>query len=337
MIITRTPLRISFFSGGSDLPSFYEKEKGAALSCTIDKYIDVIVRENPNHGVRTVYDEIDEVDDLSLMRHAITREALEEYSFKQYIKNYGLTISSMSDIKGTGSGLGSSSAFTVGLTNALTNFYGRIDEPQSYYAEIACKIEMERCKFPVGKQDQYAAAYGGFNLFEFEKEGVTVHKPRISIDTLIKLQRNLLLVYSGKGRSANTILQKQQAAMVDEKKFDLVRRSRDLAYVTRRYLENGDVDSFGNLLHQSWLDKKEVVKEISQTYFDEIYDFMLQNGALGGKLLGAGGGGFFIFYMPDSTHIKRNQLEKKLINSFPLCVIHDFRFTHEGSKILFQT
>lgn len=336
MIITRTPLRISFFSGGSDLPSFYEKERGAALSCTIDKYIDVVIRKNPYTGYKTVYDEISEVNELSEMRHSITREALKKFYWDATLNDKGVTITSLSDIKCSGSGLGSSSAFTVGLVKALhmpNPYIGAF--PPSYYAEEAVDIEMNRCRFPVGKQDQYAAAYGGFNLFEFDKDIVSVVKPSIPVYTIQELERRLLLVYSGKGRSANAILQQQSQAMLEKDKFELVRKSRDKAYVGRRLLEKGDLDAFGELLHLSWLDKKEVVKEITQTYFDEIYQFMLEKGATGGKLLGAGGGGFFIFYHPKGWDTNYPILE--LNERFPLCECYNFSFTHEGSKTLFRT
>lgn len=332
MIISRTPLRLALFSGGSDLPAFYQKEKGAALSVTIDKYIDVMVRSNPFSGIRTIFDQIDEVNDISEMKHTITKEALKEFNLS-HVDN--LTIASMSDINCSGSGLGSSSAFTIGLSKALHEFNNDSSFPKSYFAEKACRIEMERCNYPVGKQDQYAAAYGGFNLFEFKKDGtVNVTTPSISIRSIHKMESNMLLIFSGKSRSANDILQKQATAMANEDKFNLVRKSRDLAYVGKRYLEEDKIDDFGDLLHSSWLDKKAVVKEISPSYFDEIYNFALENGAIGGKLLGAGGGGFFLFYC--SSFNKKMDLSLALKKKNSECQSYPFHFTDIGSSIIYK-
>jgi D-glycero-alpha-D-manno-heptose-7-phosphate kinase len=326
MIISKTPLRISFFSGGSDMPSFYERERGAALSVTIDKHIYVCLHKTPHLGIKIMYDTIEEFPDVEQMQHAITRESLKHYNIQ---KEY--TIASIADILAKGSGLGSSSSFTVGLVNVLAN-QCRYDSlvSREYLADTACKIEMDLCGYPVGKQDQYAAAYGGMNLFEFNKGGVVEVKPIThNRDMWCDLEDRLLLVYSGRGRSANSILQKQQAAMSDQDKFDLVKRSRDKAYVGARYLKEGKLQDFGYLLHEAWIDKKSVVKEISQDYFDQIYTRALEAGSIGGKLLGAGGGGFFMFYVePD----KRESVVKAVTEGTE-CKVYDFSFTENGSRI----
>jgi D-glycero-alpha-D-manno-heptose-7-phosphate kinase len=329
MIISRTPLRISFFSGGSDMPAFYQQETGAALSVTIDKYIYVMVHKTPHLGIRTVYDTIEETQDLEKMQHIITKECL-----KYYDLNSELTIASVSDILAKGSGLGSSSAFTVGLINALHHVSNNSVSGSRYFlANSACDVEMNKCNYPVGKQDQYAAAYGGFNLFEFNKDGtVNTNNFHINKNTLEDLQSNLMLVYSGKGRSANSILQKQKAAMSDKQKFGLVKRSRNKAYVAQEMLATGKIDDFGNLLHEAWMDKKGVVSDISADYFDNIYDTAMKNGALGGKLLGAGGGGFFLFYVPkEKQGIVKEQL---LLTSLYQCAVYDFNFVDHGSQIV---
>ena len=297
MIVSKTPLRISFFSGGSDMPAFYKEYPGAALSVTIDKFIYVMLHKTPHLGIKIMYDTIEEFPDVEQMQHAITRESLKHFGIE---KEY--TIASIADILAKGSGLGSSSAFTVGLANVLANQEQHVGLlSREYLADVACKIEMDLCKYPVGKQDQYAAAYGGFNLFEFNADGsVGIEHLNFNPDHRDELQKRLLLVYSGRGRSANSILQKQQAAMTDKVKFDLVKRSRDKAYVASRYLKQGQLDDFGALLHEAWMDKKEVATEITNDYFDDVYSRALTAGALGGKLLGAGGGGFFLFYVsPD--------------------------------------
>ena len=191
-------------------------------------------------------------------------------------------------------------------------------------------IERELCKYPVGKQDQYASAYGGMNLFEFHKdESVEIKPLTYNRETWGNLEDRLLLVYSGRGRNANSILQKQAAAMSDETKFDLVRRSRDKAYVAARYLKENRLDDFGALLHDAWLDKKAVETSITNEYFDGVYERAREAGALGGKLLGAGGGGFFIFYVDPS---KREQVIKTITDGTE-CKVYDFSFTEYGSRL----
>lgn len=325
MIISKTPLRISFFSGGSDLPSFYSIENGAALSVTINKFIYVVLHKTPNIGIKTMFDNVEYINDIDEMQNGITKQSLKYFNVDKEI-----TISSVSDILSKGSGLGSSSAFTVGLVNVLNKQKMGNNLLPNTLANIACDIEMNKCGFPIGKQDQYASAYGGFNLFEFETDGIVTVNNIDFNENWIKLQNNLLLVYSGKGRSANQILQKQKKAMADKDKFNLVRRSRDKAYLGLSLLKNGYTDDFGSLLHDAWMDKKSVVKDISEDYFDNIYDKVTKAGALGGKLLGAGGGGFFIFYVKPEN-------KEKVINEITMnteCKIYDFQFYNEGSKII---
>ena len=195
---------------------------------------------------------------------------------------------------------------------------------------MSCMIEMEKCGYPVGKQDQYAAAYGGFNLFQFHKnEEVTVNSFFVKKDVITSLENKLLLVYSGRGRSANAILQKQQSAMNDKDKFNLVKRSRDKAYIAQNFLMQGKLDDFGNLLHEAWMDKKGVVSEITQDYFDIVYDKAMKAGAAGGKLLGAGGGGFFLFYVPED---KKETVVQEIVTGTE-CKVYDFRFSDYGSRI----
>lgn len=327
MIVTRTPLRISFFSGGSDMPSFYEREDGAALSVTINKFVYVFAHHTQYTGVKCMYDDVEEHHDLDLMQHAITREALKYFGI-----NKEIAVASISDIFAKGSGLGSSSAFTVGITKALSTLRAEVTA-RDQLAEIACNIEMERCGYPVGKQDQYAASFGGMNLFKFKKNGnVNVETIDISKPSLKRLQEKLLLVYSGRGRDANNILQKQQKAMVTAEKFNLVKNSRDKAYAALEYINSNDLDSFGNMLHESWLDKKRVCEDITQDYFDVVYENAIKAGAVGGKLLGAGGGGFFIFYVDEN---KREKVSKAITTGTD-CKIYDFEFFGTGSSIVYH-
>lgn len=330
MIISKTPLRISFFSGGSDLPSFFTKETGAALSVTIDKYIYVMTHKTPHIGIKTMYDEVEMSDDISTMQHTITKEILKYFNIENNHQ-----IASISDILSKGSGLGSSSAFTVGLFKNLEHYSQkhwphRSPRDPEVLAEMAYEIERNRCGYPVGKQDQFAAAFGGFNLFEFRPSYTNV-TPILDTYVLNRLNNNLMLVYSGRGRSANSILQKQQEGMsIDPAKFDAVRRGRDKAYEGFKYIKDGDIDSFGNLFHEAWVDKKKTESSITNSYFDLVYDQVIAAGALGGKLLGAGGGGFFLFYVPEENRYKvRTTIEKDTE-----CKIYDFKFVQDGSQVI---
>jgi D-glycero-alpha-D-manno-heptose-7-phosphate kinase len=322
MIISRTPLRISFFSGGSDMPSFFLKERGAALSVTIDKYIYVMAHKTPHLGIKTMYDVVEQTADIELMQHAITRESL-----KMFNVDNDITLASISDILSRGSGLGSSSAFTVGLLNCLAkgNF------TREKLAQKAYFVERNLCGYPVGKQDQYAAAYGGMNLFQFETDDVVTVRPVVHTDdNWDKLQDSLLLVYSGRGRNANSILQKQAAAMAEEDKFKLVKRNRDRAFVAANLFSAGLIDDFGALFHDAWMDKKGLAKDITDDYFDSVYNKAIKAGAVGGKLLGAGGGGFFLFY------VKPNNRERVIhaITNETSCKVYNFKFVEAGSTIV---
>ena len=326
MIITKTPLRISFFSGGSDMPTFFEKERGAALSVTIDKYIYVMVHKTPHLGIKIMYDTIEEFPDVEQMQHAITRESLKHFGIDKEV-----TVASIADILSKGSGLGSSSAFTVGLVNALATPHKHMSMvTREYLAQTAYHIERDLCYYPVGKQDQYAAAYGGMNIFEFHKDGSVETRPlTYTRESLNLLEERLLLVYSGRGRNANSILQKQAAAMDDSAKFNLVKSSRDKAFVAARLLRENKLDDFGSLLHDAWVDKKAVETSITNEYFDDVYNRAREAGALGGKLLGAGGGGFFIFYIPPGT---KEKVSKAILDGTQ-CKIYNFGFTEWGSSV----
>ena len=322
MIISRTPLRISFFSGGSDMPSFFLRERGAALSVTIDKYIYVMAHKTPHLGIKTMYDVVEQTADIELMQHAITRESLKMFNIGNDI-----TLASISDILSRGSGLGSSSAFTVGLLNCLSA--GKFTREK--LAQKAYYVERTLCNYPVGKQDQYAAAYGGMNLFQFETDDVVTVRPVVHTDdNWDKLQDNLLLVYSGRGRNANGILQKQAAAMDESDKFKLVQRNRDRAFVAANLFSAGLIDDFGALFHDAWMDKKGLAKDITDDYFDSIYDRALKAGAVGGKLLGAGGGGFFLFYVKQQN---RDRVIHAITNETS-CKVYNFKFVEAGSTIV---
>lgn len=323
MIVTKTPVRISLFSGGSDLPAFYQKEDGAALSVTIDKYIYVMVHPTFNSGIRLKFDQVEHVDKLDDVKHTITREAL-KYAYGPNLYS-GFEIASISDVSYNGCGLGTSSAYTVGLLNGLMSGpkYG-----SSQLAFDACNIEIVNCGFPIGKQDQYAAAMGGMNLFQFQQSG-RVLSNTIPARCIEGFEDKLLMVYTGITRDGNVILKDQSASMDDPVMFARVQRNRDRAFEAHRYMYDGDYDSIGDLFNQSWQEKKQISTGITNEALDDIYTIAMKSGALGGKLLGAGGGGFFLFYVP--TWDVREKIRRALKPGLkPL----DFKFSYTGSRVI---
>lgn len=331
MIITKTPLRISFFCGGSDMPAFYRRETGAALSVTIDKYVYVCAHPTPKQTLRVMFDTVQELDDLSLMDHRITKEMLNHANIRS-----GITVSSISDVTPKGSGLGSSSAFTVGLVHAIAKLgtpWGKSLPPltSDWLADMACNIEIDKSGYRIGKQDQYAAAFGGVNLFEFHKSGTVSRLPTsIRPNTLKKLEQRLILAYTGRSRQASSILEQQSASIThSQDKFLLAQQNKNRAYEAVEYLQHNELDKFGRLLHESWVDKKMIVNDMSRSEIDLIYDRAIAAGALGGKILGAGGGGFFIFYADPSVR----QQVIRAIQQDPLCEVYDFTFTNTGSSV----
>lgn len=334
MIVSKTPFRLSFFCGGSDMPAFYKRETGAAFSITINKYVYVCAHMTPQSTVRVMFDTVQELDDLNLMDHRITKEMLHYANIRS-----GITVSSISDVTPKGSGLGASSAFTVGLVHAIaktkTPWAQNITAiTPEWLAQTACDIEIVKSGYHIGTQDQFAAAYGGANLFEFHSNGTVSQKPHeIRLATLQELEQRLLLVYTGRSRQASSILEKQSASIsTSADKFLLAQQNKNRAYEAVEYLEQGRLDEFGRLLHYSWMDKRMIVSDMSRNDIDVIYDRAIAAGALGGKILGAGGGGFFIFYVDPN---KKDEVIKA-IQIDPLCVVYDFNFTYAGSRILIQ-
>jgi D-glycero-alpha-D-manno-heptose-7-phosphate kinase len=335
MIVTKTPLRIGFFSGGSDMPTFYrEHGPGYALSATIDKYVYATIhptRHDP--GVTLLYPTTNEKSvTLEEIRHSITREALKHYHIPS-----GITVSSVSDVPSYGTGLGSSSAFTVGLINAIEFMkgYEQFRDTKLYWreqlAEKACEIEIDRCGHPIGKQDQYAAACGGLNFYTFNcDDTVEIERLYLPQGVMHDFKASLVLFYTGRGHSANAILKQQTAAISDKKKFKLIDDNRRRALVGRDLLKGGHIREFGGLLHEAWMAKKQVVEGISSDYFDEVYSTGIRSGAWGGKLLGAGGGGFMLFCV-DPT--REHELVTRLCDSFSDVVHYPFSFVFRGTSI----
>jgi D-glycero-alpha-D-manno-heptose-7-phosphate kinase len=294
MIISRTPLRISLVGGGTDLPDFYEEHGGAVVSTTVDKWIHVIVARRFEGDIRVSYSQTEIVDKASDVQHELVREALRVTGIPR-----GVDIMTLADVPAQGTGLGSSSTVTVGLLNALYAFQGVYKSPVRL-AEEAATIEIEVLGKPIGRQDQYAAAVGGFNLIEFlpHHGGVRVEPLIHPPGTLKRLHRSLMLFYTGRQRPASQVLQEQKAAVQNGRAVAALQTMRDFAYELRERLGTGEVDAVGRLLHENWLLKKGLVDNISNTDVDGWYERALDAGATGGKILGAGAGGFLLLFAP---------------------------------------
>lgn len=322
MIITRTPFRISFAGGGSDLPSFYRREQGAVLSTTIDKYMYIVIHPLfQGNSVLLKYSQTEFVNRLSEIVHPILREALSMYNLT------GVDINSIADIP-AGTGMGSSSSFTVGLLNAIRAYTGKYSSAEKL-ASLACHVEIERVGSPIGKQDQYAAAYGGLNFITFNQdESVKVEKIIMKPDIKKQLDDNLILVYIGGNHSANEILQAQSSSFDDDKKFNLQKRMVKLAFDLREALQENNINDFGHILHEGWLLKRSLVKGISNNSIDDIYNQGIKAGAIGGKLLGAGGAGFILFYCPKEKQefFRKSMSEHRETR---------FAFEHSGSQVIY--
>jgi len=327
MIISSTPLRISFFffSGGSDIPAFHKDELGAALSATIDRSVYVMVHSSWNSKIVTKFDTVEESYHVQSVKHLITKNCLLYHNFLR-----GVTISSMADIPTGGSGLGSSSAYTVGLSNAICHLGVYLDEAfPDILAENACKIEIDMCGFPIGKQDQYAAAYGGFNQFFFG--GDTTERVPVIFD-FEKLRERLLLYYTGISRNANVILSEQKDNIINNPETrKIIRKNVYRVLDGKSYLTSHRFDDFGNLLHESWMDKKQLAAGITNNYIDNVYSTAMEHGALGGKVLGAGGGGFILFYVPSD---ETRQNVREMLKEYPDLKEFSFGFHKDGSRIL---
>jgi len=325
MIISKTPYRISFFGGGTDYPTWYKKNGGSVLSTTIDKYIYISCRDLPpffKHKFRIVWSHIELVKKIEEIKHKAVKEMLKSYKIKN-----GLEIHYDGDLPAR-SGMGSSSVFVVGLMNLLNSFQNKKIKPREL-AEKSIHFEQKILKEVVGSQDQVAAAYGGFNKIIFKTDGgFNVMPISIGQNTVQKLNKNLLLVYTGLKRTAHHIAKSYVNKLQTSKKSHILEISN---FVTEgeKIIQRGTIDDFGKLLHESWLEKKSLSSAITNSSIDYIYNKALKKGALGGKLLGAGGGGFLIFYVP---HYK----QKNFIKYFRNLITVPFKFTSEGSKIMFK-
>ncbi len=324
MIISQTPFRISFAGGGSDLPAYYERHGGAVVSTAIDKFVYVTVSRKFDETLRVSYSKTEEVARASDVKHPIVRESLGLLKIQG-----GIEITSVADIPSRGTGLGSSSSFAVGLLHALHAFEGRHVSSECLARE-ACEIELQKCLEPIGKQDQYAAAYGGLNYIRFLKDGsVHVDPIVLPVGGREKLGTHLMLFYTGLTRSASDILANQTRTVpADADKTGAMHRMVACADELRDRLWAGDYDALGRILHENWVLKRSLVAGITSETIDAWYNRALAAGALGGKLLGAGGGGFLLFYASPVNH---GAIEAALsdLRRIPLAL------EHRGSRIIF--
>lgn len=296
MVISRTPLRISFVGGGSDLHSFASRYGGAVLSTTIDKYIYVVVNERFEDDIRVSYSRTEIVDSVAKLKHDLVREALRLAGLPRRVE-----IVTIADVPSRGTGLGSSSAVTIGVLNALYAYQGILKAPGELAAEAA-HIEIEILGRPIGKQDQYASAFGGLQLLRFGPGDAVDCQPLILTDEArLRLERSLLLFYTGRQRSAAKVLDEIDASMSTRATKRNLERLRDLAYELYDEISRGNVDAVGEHLHKGW-EQKRRLPGVTNSKVDRWYQDARTAGATGGKLLGAGGGGFMLFYAPRDRH-----------------------------------
>lgn len=325
MIITRTPFRYTLGGGGTDLPSYYSKYGGLVFTAAIDKYMYIALnRPIVDDLVRVKYSKSELVERTSELQHELARAACQYLGVDNAIE-----IISMADIP-AGTGLGSSSCYMVGLLNALYSLkrdYRSVGE----IAELACHLEMEVLKKPAGKQDQYIAAHGGLPILEIEKNGkVNVRQAKVDFAVMDELNRNTLIFYTGQTRSADEILRHQDSSVKKDDKAvtDSLHRIKEIGYEIIEAIETGNLDRFGILMDEHWETKKRLSSKISNERLHQIYDIAKLNGALGGKVTGAGGGGFFVFYTSNRHHQLRRAMLAEGLRELR------YRYDNEGTKIL---
>jgi D-glycero-alpha-D-manno-heptose-7-phosphate kinase len=322
MIIVQTPLRVSLFGGGTDFRSFFLEEGGCVLSSAIDKYIFVTIKKRFDDKLRIGYTQTEMVDHVSEIEHELIREAFSVAGISR-----GVEITTMGDIPARGSGLGSSSTVTVGALHAMHALRGEMITAECL-ARQACEIEIDRLGKPIGIQDQYIAAYGGLRFMEFTSGGeVLQQKIELNSDQKRRLNENLLLFYTGVTRRSDTILSEQKKNIKD--RSSVLREMKRMAYIARDEVQAGNVDAIGELLHESWQLKKQLASKITNGGIDELYSTAISAGALGGKITGAGGGGFLILYC---CHEKQAAVRAALSGLQEL----PFQFEPHGSKVIFN-
>jgi len=326
LIITRSPLRISLGGGGTDLPSYYREHGGFLIAAGIDKHVYITLHEPFVNQVIVKYSKLEQVENAAALQHPILREALQLTGITERIE-----IASMSDIP-AGTGLGSSGSFTTALLRALHAHKRSFISPQDL-AEQACHIELDLLGEPIGKQDQYIASYGGITCFEFQRDGRVLARPaQVSAETAANLEDNLMMFFTGVTRSASAILKDQDSRSKekDQSMIDNLHFVKQLGHDSLKCLESGDLRGFAELMHVHWEHKKKRSQGMSNPGIDEHYQAARQNGALGGKLIGAGGGGFLMFYTEETARLRHAMTARGLREV-------RFRFDFEGSKVVAQS
>jgi D-glycero-alpha-D-manno-heptose-7-phosphate kinase len=324
MIIARSPLRVTLGGGGTDLPSYYENHGGFLIAAAIDRYVYITLHETFVSDLIVKYSELERVPDATKLKHPIIREAFALIG----VDGHSLELTSMADIP-SGTGLGSSGSFTTALLKALHAYKKNLVHPAELAAQ-ACEVELDRLKEPIGKQDQYIAAYGGITCFKFLENGKVEAWPlKVSDETRDNLEDNLLLFFTGYSRSASAILKEQdtKSKSADAGMIENLHFVKDLGLQSQRALEAGDLPEFARLMDVHWQRKKERSGGMSNPKINEWYDLAMASGALGGKLIGAGGGGFLMFYADDKS---------KLRHAMRQCGLKEvrFRFDFEGTKLV---
>ena len=324
MIVSRSPVRLSMGGGGTDLPSYYEQHGGFLMAAAINKYVYVMANKKFDDSIRLSYSKTEIVNDVNLIEHNIFREALKFTGINK------IELVSIADVPAQ-CGLGTSSTFTVALLNGLFAFkkkYVSLDE----LASDACHIEIDTLKEPIGKQDQYASAFGGFNAYWFNKDGsVDVEPVGIKEENLIELQNNIFLFYLNMERSASSVLsvQNTKSKEGDKGTIEKLHKIKEMGLQTKKIFESGNIDEFGEVLHEHWLTKRALSDKVSTPFIDEVYEIARKNGAIGGKVVGAGGGGFLLLYCPKNKSTLVSAMAK--LGLSPTW----FAFEHEGAKIVF--
>lgn len=324
MVISKTPLRLTLGGGGTDLPSYYSRFGGFVISTALDKYVYLISKRRFDREVRVSYFTTEIVKGIDKIKHPIVREALRLLGLKTHLE-----VVSIGDVPSK-TGLGSSGSFTVGLLNALHAYRGDNHSKQEL-ADEACHIEMEILKEPSGKQDPYIASFGGFTCLNISRNGkVEVEPLKIPTDAARELENNLLFFYTGFRRDASEVLKSQESAIErdGEKALNAMHRIKDIGFQVKRVLERGEITEFGRLQHEHWLAKKDVSTKMSNPFIDKWYKLALENGAIGGKIMGAGGGGFLMLYCENG----RDRVRKVMATEGLMEV--GFRLGVEGSKII---
>lgn len=325
MLLSKAPVRISLGGGGTDLKSYYSQFGGFLIAGAINKYMFIVVNPRFSDSIRLSYSQTEIVDTVDQIQHPIFREALQMLKIEKAIE-----LVSVADVP-SNCGLGTSSTFTVALLNGLHHFHRDYIHLKDL-AEEACSLEIDRMGKPIGKQDQYAAAFGGINAYWFEKDGtVRVEPIRITPEKISDLERNILLFYVGKSRSADDILavQNKASSKGDSQTLDRLHQIKEIGLRTKTAFERGEIDTFGDLLHEHWTAKRKLSKGVSDPEIDELYEAGRSLGALGGKIIGAGGGGFMMFYCPGPKAPLIEAMAKR--NVHPMW----FRFEFEGAKVIF--